>query len=105
MLLGYLVHEVLHACTVDDEGIGILEGLHILGHELVVMETAGLWLCHVVDLNAVDSVGDIDRCNIHRIKRGDNTERLCCLLIRRLICCLGSGAAPDKGNGENQEQE
>ena len=68
LLLGHLVHEVLHACSIDHKGIRFLKRLHIIGHQLIIMQTAGLRFRHIIDFNAVHTVGDVDGRNVHGIE-------------------------------------
>ena len=97
----HLVHEVLHAGTVDDKSIGVFECLHILGHELVVVQTSRLRLRHVGDLNAVHSIRDVDGRQIHGIERRDDAERFLRFLLRRL---LRSAAAEERCREEDEQQ-
>ena len=84
LLLDDLVEEALHARAVDDEGVGLLERLHVLRRQLVIMQAARLRLRHVDDLDAVDTLRDVDGIDVHRVERSDDAELLvvAALLLR-----------------------
>ena len=68
LLFGHLVHEVLHTRTVDDKGIRLFQRLHILCHQLIVVQTACLGLCHIVNLYTVNAIRNVDGCNVHWVE-------------------------------------
>ena len=79
------VKKAFHTSAVNDEGVGIFQGFHILGHELVVVQASRLWLCHIGDCNAVDALCDIECSDIHRVEGCDNAE--CAVLSVGFTAC------------------
>ena len=75
LLLDDFVEEAFHASAVDDEGICLFERLHVLGHELVVVQAACLRFRHVGDGHAVDALRDVESGDVHGVERCDDVER------------------------------
>ena len=101
VLVDDLVQEGLHAGTVGNKGIRLVQGFHVVSGELIIMQAAGLWLGHVDDLYAVHALGDIGGSDIDRIKGCNNAELAVSFLA--IICGAVLPAARQQGGGEQQD--
>ena len=97
LLLDDLVEEALHACAVDDEGIGFFERLHVLGHELVVVQAARLRLRHVGDGHAVDTLRDVDGGDVHGVEGCDDVEGAVLAASRRVRAAAAREKQAERG--------
>ena len=82
ILLHSFIEEAFHPRTIDHEHIRLLQRLHILSRQLIVMQAARLRFRHVDDFDPIDPLGDIDDIDIHRIERSHNRK---ILLIATLL--------------------
>ena len=90
----YLFHKALHAGAVDDKNTGPLQIFHILVLQLVIMQAAGLLPCHVIHLPALNALCDVQRHNIHGVKRRHDPKAL--PLLRR----TAAARAPKQAKGQ-----
>ena len=102
LLLDDLVKEALHACAVDDEGIGFFECLHVLGHELVVVQAARLRLRHIGDGHAVDALRDVDGGDVHGVEGRDDVEGAVLAASRRV---RAAASREEQAEGSEQAKE
>ena len=77
-----LFHEALHSSSVDKEQIRFLQQPHILGCQLIIMNTAAVILRQVADGHSPGPLRQIPREQINRIK-GSHNQKILFLLRRR----------------------
>ena len=97
LLIDDFVEEALHARAVDDKGVGLFERLHVLGHELVVVQAACLRLRHVGDGHAVDALRDVDGGDVHGVEGRDDVERSVLAASRRVRAAASREEQAERG--------